>query len=459
MNVPSARRRHSEGEPLAVLRALPPGSTGDLRIIRSASTTIRFANSRVRQPHLERSTQVSLRLADGRRLATATGSDASPEGLRRLVASASVLARVAPVERKFPGFRSPSGRGPSGLAFSKRTAELPPEDATELAEEILGAAAAEAPGARIAGVVHVGHESLRVVNSSGLDRSTNRSVAFANVLVERPDQDPPVSGWSEAAHWDAAKLAPAKLGCEAAERMARTPPETVPAGSYPVVLRGPAVGLLLLFLGNLGFAANGEVEGWSCLRRRRGKRVAPASVTLVDDPRSRDTLPRSIDYEGTWTRATPLITEGIARPVVTDLLTSGRLGRPLTGHALPPEAPWGDYGPMPTNMLLAPGDASEEELVRETRRGLMVTRFHYVRVVDPGRGIITGMTRDGTYAIENGAVARPARNLRFTESILTALEGVRLLAKERRIYSEGGESVTAPAAALGSFRFTSATLF
>jgi len=459
MNVPRSRRSASEGEPLTVLRALPPGTTGDVRIMRSSSTTIRFANSRVRQPHLERSTQVSLRLALGRRLATATGSDTSLEGLRRLVASASALARVAPVERKFPGFHPPSGRGPTGLAFSKRTAELPPEDATELAEEILGAASAEAPGARIAGVVQVGHESLRVVNSSGLDRSTRRSVAFGNVLVERPEEDPPVSGWSESAHWDAAKVAPAELGREAAERMARAPPGSVPPGTYPVVLRGPAVALLLLFLGNLGFSANGEVEGWSCLRRRRGKKVAPRSVTLVDDPRSRDTLPRAIDYEGTWTRATPLISQGVARPVVTDLLTSGRLGRPLTGHALPPEAPWGDYGPMPANMLLAPGDASEDELVRATRRGLLVTRFHYVRVVDPGRGIITGMTRDGTYAIENGEVARPVRNLRFTESILTALAGVQRLGKERRIYSEGGESVTAPAAAVGSFRFTSATLF
>ena len=459
MRVPRPRATASAVEPLTVLRALPAGTTGDARIIRSESTTIRFANGRVRQPHLERSTQVSLRLADGRRLASATGSDDTAEGWRRLVASASALARVAPVERKFPGFRAPGGRGPTGLAFSKHTAELPPEGATRMAEEILDAAGAEAPGARIAGVVQVGHEQLRVVNSSGLDRTTHRSVAFANVLVERPDQDPPVSGWSEAAHWDAARLGPAALGREGAERMARVPPEPVAAGAYPVVLRGPAVGLLLQFLGNLGFAANGEVEGWSCFRQRRGKRVAPKSVTVVDDPRSRDTLPRAIDYEGTWTRATPLIAEGIVRPVVTDLITSGRLARPLTGHALPPEAPWGDYGPIPTNMILGAGDASEDELVRETRRGLLVTRFHYVRVVDPGRGIITGMTRDGTYSIENGEVARPVRNLRFTESLLTALDGVRLLGKERRIYSEGGESVTAPAAALASFRFTSATLF
>jgi predicted Zn-dependent protease len=375
------------------------------------------------------------------------------------VGSASALARIAPVEPKFPGFPVPKGRAPSPPAFSRATEELSPEGATRIAEEILAAAASEAPGARVAGVVCVGSETLRVANSSGLDRDTRRSLAFASVLVERPDQDPPVSGWSEGAHWDAARLAPAMLGLEAAQRMARSPPSAVPPGNYAVVLRGPAVAELLMFLAHLGFAGNGEVEGWSCLAHRRGKKVAPASVTLVDDPRSRETIPRAIDYEGVWTRPTPLITKGVAGGVVTDLLTSGRLGRPLTGHALPPEAPWGDFGPMPMNLVLSSGDASEEELVRETRRGLLVTRFHYVRVVDPGRGVITGMTRDGTYVIENGEVVRPARNLRFTESVLTALAGARLLGKVRRIYSGGGESVTAPALALRSFRFTSATLF
>jgi len=459
MTMAKSRVDVDECDPLSVFRALPAGTTGDVRVIASVSTTIRFSNGRVRQPHLERSAQVSLRLADGRRLATATGSDASRDGLRRLVGSAGTLARIAPVEPKFPGFRPPGGRGPARLAYSPTTAELSPEGATAIAEEILEAARDEAPGARVAGVVQVGHETLRVANSSGLDRRTRRSVAVASVLVERPDQDPPVSGWSEAAHWDAARLAPAALGREAAERMARSPPEAVPPGQHPVVLRGPAVAQLLQFLAHLGFSANGEVEGWSCLRGRRGKKVAPESVTLIDDPRSRETLPRAIDCEGTWTRPTPLLTKGVARDVVTDLLTSGRLGRPLTGHALPPEAPWGDYGPMPTNMLLAPGDASEEELVRETRRGLLVTRFHYVRVVDPGRGVITGMTRDGTYSIEHGEVARPARNLRFTESVLASLASLRLLGKERRIYSEGGDCATAPAVALGAFRFTSATLF
>lgn len=404
---------------------------------------------------------MSYRVAEAHRLATATTVDASPAGLAGVRDSARALARVAPVEPKFPGF--PAGGGPphSPVAFSRATATISPERATRLAERILDAAAAGAPGARIAGVVSVGYESHRVVNSAGLDRSYRFSAVQASVLADRPDHEPPVSGWSEGGHWDLQQFDPERLGQEAAARVARSEPQAAEPGTYRVVLAGPAMAEALQFLANLGFSGHGELEGWSCLRRARGKRVAPEWVQLVDDPRSPHTIPRAIDSEGTWTRRVPLLDHGVAGEAAMDLVTAGRLGRRLTGHALPPEAPSGESGPEPSHLLLDPGDATEQELIAETRRGLLVTRFHYVRVVDPGRGILTGMTRDGTYRIDRGEVVGPVRNLRFTESLLTLLKGITMLGRERRIYpSERAASVvTTPAAAVRSFRFTSATLF
>ncbi len=441
--------------------ALDERQSADVRWVRSFWMTIRFANGRIHQPHLERSTHLSYRVADGQRLGIATGVDLSPRGLDALRTTAAGLARVAPAETKFPGFLDGRGRAPRRTPYSEATAALSPEAATKLAERILAAAEAAAPHGRVAGAVNVGGEELTVANSAGLGRTSRTSLAQASVLVDRPDRDPPVSGWSEAAHWDARRLDAELLGREAGERVAATEPEAVPPGKYRVVLRGPALSEALSFLAHLGFGGQGEVEKWSCLARKRGIRVAPESVHLVDDPTSRETIPQSVDYEGTATRRVTLLDHGVAGPVVTDLVTGGRLGRRPTGHAFPPESPWGEYGPMPSHLLLAPGDATEEELVRETRRGILVTRFHYVRVVDPGRGIITGMTRDGTYRIERGEVVGPVRNLRFTESVLTMLAGIELLGKERRIYSSerGSSSATTPAASVRSFQFTSATLF
>ena len=454
--------RRSARDPVdGSVRDLPPGTSADLRVTKSAWTTIRFANGRIHQPHLERSTHVSFRVADGLRLGTATTGDASANGLATVREAARTLARVAPVEPKFPGFSSGGGRPLSPVPFSRATATISPEAATRIAERILAAAEHGAPGGRIAGVVNVGGETLRVVNSSGLDRTDVRSVVQASVLVDRPELDPPVSGWSEGGHWDVSALDPERLGREAAERVARSAPESVPPGNYPVVFRGPALAEALQFLGSLGFSGHAEVEGWSCLRRARGKQIAPEFVTLVDDPRSPVTTPQAIDYEGTPTRRFPLVDHGIAGEAVTDLVTAGRLGRKLTGHAFPPEAPWGEYGPDASHLVLSAGDASEDELIRETRRGLLVTRFHYVRVVDPGKGVITGMTRDGTYRIERGEVVGPVRNLRFTDSVLTLLKGIELLGRERCLYAgeRGMSCYTTPAAAVRSFRFTSATLF
>ncbi len=456
--MPARRRADRLAE---VARGLPSGVTADARIVREAWTTIRFANGRIHQPLVEEGEYLSFRVAEGGRLGTATTVDLSPDGVRTVVRAARALARIAPVEKTFPGFPVEASPRPAATAFSSATAHVTPEAATRVAERILAAAASRAPGGRIAGVVNIGSVNHRVVNSTGLDRGCRFSGAQASVLVDRPERDPPVSGWSEGAHWDVARLAPERLGREAAERVAESAPVAVEPGTYRVLLRAPAVATLLDYLAFLGFGGTGEAEGWSCLRRQRGRRIAPRSVDLVDDARSRRVIPCAIDAEGTATRSTPLIDEGVAGGPVTDVLTSGRLGRPLTGHALPPESPGGEYGPIPRHLVLSPGDAREEELVRETRRGILVTRFHYVRVVDPGRSVLTGMTRDGTYRIEHGEIVGPVRNLRFTESVLRTLRGTELVGREaRQTASErAGSSTTCPDLVSSSFRFTSATLF
>lgn len=437
------------------------GVSADVRVALRTWTTIRFANGRIHQPHFERSTHVSFRVAEDRRLGTATTVDATAGGLASVRDAARALARVAPVERNFLGFPKEAGAPRATVPFSRATASLSPERATEIARRVLASAEESAPGSRVAGVVIVGSERLRVANSTGLDRSDALSDAQASVLVDRPDRDPPVSGWSEGGHWDHRQLDPEGLGREAADRVARASPRPVAPGSYRVVLRGPAMAEALGFLGDLGFGGFGEVEGWSCLKRSRGHRIAPEHVHLVDDPRSPATIPFAIDNEGTWTHRVPLVDHGVARDAVTDLVTAGRLGRRLTGHALPPEAPFGAYGPEPTRLILRSGDATEDELVRATGRGLLVTRFHYVRIVDPGRGIITGMTRDGTYRIDRGEIVGPVRNLRFTESVLTLLKGITHLGRASRTYPSERATVaaTTPAAAVRSFRFTSSTLF
>jgi len=153
-----------------------------------------------------------------------------------------------------------------------------------------------------------------------------------------------------------------------------------------------------------------------------------------------------------------LIENGVARNVVYDSYTAGReAGKKSTGHALPPSA---RIGPVPLNLFVKPGEASLEEMISSTERGLLVTRFHYVNPVHPVLTIITGMTRDGTYLIEDGEIKRPVKNLRFTQGILPAFAEIAALGVEPKLcdmFGFGGVSV--PAMRIKRFSFTGTTEF
>jgi predicted Zn-dependent protease len=153
-----------------------------------------------------------------------------------------------------------------------------------------------------------------------------------------------------------------------------------------------------------------------------------------------------------------LIENGIAVNVVYDSYTAGKEGKASTGHGLP--AP-NTFGPIPFNMFMAPGQATLEEMVASTERGILVTRFWYTRPVHPKLAIITGMTRDGTFLIEKGEVAYPVKNLRFTQSYLDALSSVEMVGRTTKLvrsdFELNGNHV--PALKLGEFEFTGVTEF
>ncbi|MBI5105718.1 MAG: TldD/PmbA family protein, partial [Solirubrobacterales bacterium] len=182
-------------------------------------------------------------------------------------------------------------------------------------------------------------------------------------------------------------------------------------------------------------AFNGLVheEGRGALSGRLGTRVAAPSVNLGDAPAL--AWPRAFDLEGVPKRPVPLIQDGIAHRVVHDRRSAARAGTSSTGHALAPGGAPG--GPGPTNLVLAGGGAAdEEELCAPIERGLYVTRFWYLNVVHPKNALLTGTTRDGTFLIEDGRIAAPARDVRFTDSVLRILEATEALTAASRLTAE-----------------------
>jgi predicted Zn-dependent protease len=249
-----------------------------------------------------------------------------------------------------------------------------------------------------------------------------------SVLALAASED--ASGYAEATSWRADDLDPAAVAEEAAAKAARTRgATTIEPGTYRAVLEPYAVSELLFFFGFTSLNALALLEGRSYLSGRLGEKLFHESFTLADDGLDPRGYPKSFDFEGVPKQRVSIVEEGVARDVVWDRRTAAQGGRESTGHGLSPPAQ--AFGPIPFNLAMAGGDASSlEELAERVGDGIHVTRLHYLGVVDPREGIITGMTRDGTFRVEGGKVTAPLVNLRFTTSFPALVAGLLGLTEE-----------------------------
>jgi predicted Zn-dependent protease len=213
------------------------------------------------------------------------------------------------------------------------------------------------------------------------------------------------------------------------------------------------------FLTYLGFDSMAHQEGRSCLSGKLGTKVASELITLRDDGLDPAAMPLPFDYEGVPRKRLVLIEKGVARELGHNSRTAKKAGTAPTGHSI--VGPLSSHGGMPAHVILEPGDATLQQMIAGTQKGLFVNRFWYTNVAEPSKAVITGMTRDGLFLIENGRVAGPVCNMRFTESILEALSRVEAVGAELQgVGGEWDDGLTrVPALKISAFRFTGATEF
>jgi predicted Zn-dependent protease len=412
------------------------------------SALTRFANSEVHQNVVERDAQVSLRFIDGRRIGCAATNRLDDESLRRLADRAATIARLQPEQEEALELPEAAPIALVAGAGSEATRGATPESRAAGARAVI--AAADERGVLAYGAFSTSTTRTGVVNSRGVDAVEERSYASLITVSMGPDGE---AGYASATAVDVTEIDAQAVGIEAAER-ARTSRGAVAIepGDYPVVLEPYAVADLIETLGYVGFSALAVQEDRSF--HSPGRVVGSPLVTILDDAADPAGMPSSFDYEGVPKTKVTLIEAGVCRDVVYDAQTAGRAGRPSTGHGLPaPNA----FGPFPLNMLMAPGDASRDELLAGLDHGLLVTRFHYTNPVHPKLAITTGMTRDGLFLVEHGEIVGPVRNLRFTQSYLAALAGVEAVGRERRRIAGELTTVVVPAIRISAFTFTGAT--
>jgi PmbA protein len=251
----------------------------------------------------------------------------------------------------------------------------------------------------------------------------------ATALVVAADEDG--SGYAEHTAWRAGEIDPRLVAREAAEKARRTKAAgEAEAGVYRAVLEPYAFADLLDYFSHDSFGALGLLEERSYFTGRLGEQVFDEKISIVDDALDSRGLPKAFDFEGTPKQRVQLVENGVACGVVWDRATAAQSqDGETTGHAPPAELR--DWGPLPSALSVQPGDAeSVEELAERVGDGLYVTRLHYLGVVHPREGIITGMTRDGTFRIRDGKIAEPLVNLRFTIAVPDFLRDVLGLTKK-----------------------------
>ncbi|MEX2211773.1 MAG: TldD/PmbA family protein [Gaiellaceae bacterium] len=435
----------------AAERALAAAEGDEAEVVVHAehSGLARFAASEIHQPTLIDNAIVRLRVVRDGRVGSATTNRLGDEGLRDLAVRAAEAADSAPKDSSFPGF-APSGALPDVEGFDEETAALAPEEQARLARAALDGAA----DFGLYGYVTSGVTELAVASTAGV-RADQRSTDVS-VLVLAADEG--ASGYAAATSWRVAGVDPAAVAAEAADKARRTrDPQPLEPGPYRAVLEAYAVAELLDYFAFDAFNGQGFLEERSYLAGRIGERVFDERISIADDPLDPRGLPRAIDFEGTPKQRVELVERGVARGVVWDRTTAARAGRESTGHAVQPE--YQTYGAIPVSLSLAPGDATIEELCEAVGDGLYVTRLHYLGVVAPREGIITGMTRDGTFRVRDGKPAEPLPNLRFTVAVPEVLADVPALGRDLALVNRTdfyGERTPAAALvpALATARFT-----
>jgi len=404
-----------------------PADQTEALLLTEDSSLARFTPTAIHQHVAERNWTLILRVALGKRIAVVTTNILQPSSLKTLMQKAISLAKNLPPNESFVSLPEPKPI-PEINTFFNNVRRLTPMRKVKTIQEILSLV--KEKGFSASGAFSHGEVELIVVNSLGVEAYQKFSDLFLHLIV----QNGKGSGYASFISRDLDQLQIEPLVKTAVTKAQGGSPVQVEPGEYEVILEPEAVRELMVFLGYLGFHALAVQEGRSFFCNEFGKKMVHEKVTIYDDGLDPQGLQVPFDFEGMPKQKVIFFEEGVAKNVTYDSLTAGKEGRQSTGHGLiPPNT----EGPIPINLFMQGGESHLEEMIRSVRRGIYVTRFHYTNVVDPMKTLITGMTRDGTFWIEEGEIKNPVKNLRFTESILKALSRVKAVSRERKICSSG----------------------
>lgn len=413
------------------------------------SALTRFANNEIHQNVAEEGNSLSVRVVYGKKMARASTNRLDDDSIKKVLVEAKQIALLSP---DYPDLLPVLGpqKYQEKENFHASTDGYTPEQRARQVGKVLAACEKEKFSA--AGYFSIDSGTSALGNSKGLmafDRSTG---AGFSTTVTGPDS----TGWAIDSAPDVNELNVEKKAARAIEKAAKSKnPQALPAGKYTVILEPAAVTDLLVFL-IFGFSAKQVAEKQSFLTDRVGKKIFGDNITLVDDVYHPLQSGQPYDAEGVPKKRLILVENGVVKNLCYDRLTAKKEGKEPTGHGFPVP---NTFGAAPGNIVFSGGKTSLAEMISSTEKGILVTRFWYNRLMEPMQVVVTGMTRDGTFYIENGKIKYGIKNMRFDESVVGMLNKVEALGPAERASGVEAPPMIVPPLKVAEFNFQSATLF
>jgi PmbA protein len=429
------------------------------------SALTRFANNTIHQNVEEENYVVSVRTVIGRRTARATTNKLDDESLRRAVESAEAMTEVQAEDPDLLPMASASMTdGPPTERFFENTAALTPEDRAHAVESMVQIARKN--NLTTAGIFSSSRSAEAIMNSRGLSTFHTQTSSEISVTMLAGDS----SGWQKANSPDVGNLDPIALA-ETAARKARdsASPREIPPGKYTVILEPAAVLDLVGFM-FFDFGGLAILDQRSFLNNRLGTQLFGENITVDDDVYHALQSGAPFDGEGVHRQRVRLVEKGVVRNLVYARGTAEKMKKSEYATKIGRIAPTGHGFPLPNEIGEAPMNIvfdagpeasrrSLEQMIASTDRGLLITRFWYIREVDPYEKILTGMTRDGTFYIEGGKLRYGLRNFRFNQSLIQLLNSVTEMGTPVRASGEESFDMVVPAMKVRDFNFTEVTKF
>lgn len=431
----------SEAEAKAILDKVIAFSTGDQTIAQlggGISGNVRFARNDISTSGIVDQTELAVQVAFGKRVGTATINQFDDASLERVVRRAESLAKLAPENPEFmPAVGKQTYRATD--TFSEATAALTAEARAKIAETSI--LPCRERNLIAAGFLEDGQSFFAHANSNGNFGYQRSTVADYTCTVRT--EDGRGSGWvasnvQDIAQFDAAQDIQIAMRKAAASVDAKA----LEPGKYTVILEPAAASGLISFMMNF-FDARSADEGRSFLSKQGGgnkigEQIMDPRVNIYTDPWNSDVPVLPWDGDGLPRERTKIIDAGKVANLEYSRYWAAKQGKPET-------AGWG-------NTIMEGGTKSTADMIASTERGVLVTRTWYIRMVDPQTVLLTGLTRDGTFYIENGQLKYPIKNFRFNESPVIMLNNIEELGRSVRV--EGG-NLMIPAMKIRDFTFTS----